>query len=147
MESLDKNREGQIWQRVRNSPAVPPAGGLRALRREALGLAGIYRQLMSAMAGRAGEMAGQLYREEAASAACLRGLEVLRGEDGGNMKIPQPPKEPAVRLLQGCYQRTRLCLTEYTARSAETESGIVFRRLADRAEAQCERIAQLLGML
>ena len=77
----------------------------------------------------------------------LRGLEVLRGEDGGKLKYPQPAKEPAQRLLRGCYHRTRNCIAEYTARTVDPETGAVFRELADRAQQQCALIAELMGML
>lgn len=147
MESFDKSREGQVWQRVMNPQPAAPREGLRLLRRESLALAGVYRQIASSLTGKAGEKAGILFQEEATTAVCLRGLEVLRGEDGGRLKPLQPAREPTVRLLQGCYHRTRNCLTEYTARTVDTETGAVFRQLANRAEQQCARIAELLGML
>ena len=147
MERMDNKREGQVWQRVLNPQPTAPREGLRVLRRESLALAGVYRQLASSLTGKAGEKAQLLFQEEAAIAACLRGLEVLRGEDGGKLKALQPAREPTVRLLQGCYHRTRNCLMEYTARTVDGETGAVFRQLADRAEQQCVRIAELLGIL
>ena len=147
MERMDKNREGQIWQRVLNPQPVPPKDGLRGLRRESAALAGMYRQLMTSLNGKTGELAGQLYREEMEISNCLRGLEVLRGEDGGKLKPPQHPREPALRLLRSCHQKTRNCMTEYMVRTVDGETGAVFRRLADRAEQQCMRIAELAGML
>ena len=147
MERMDKNREGQIWQRVMNPQPVPSRDGLRGLRRESAALAGMYRQLMTSLNGKTGELAGQLYREEMDISNCLRGLEVLRGEDGGKLKLPQQPREPAVRLLRSCHEKTRNCMTEYMARTVDGETGAVFRRLADRAEQQCMRIAELAGML
>ena len=145
MERTDKSRE--VWQRVLQSQPAVPKDGLRGLRRESAMLAAAYRQLSSALTGKAGEKAGQLYREEAAVSACLRGLEVLRGEDGGKLKYPQPEKEPALRLLRGCYHRTRNCMAEYTARAVDPETGAVFRGLADRAQRQCVLLAELMGML
>ena len=110
-------------------------------------MAAAYRQLAGSLSGKAGEKAAQLYREETATSACLRGLEVLRGEDGGQLKYPQPGKEPALRLLRGCYHRTRNCVAEYTARAVDPETGVVFRSLADRAQRQCGILAELMGML
>ena len=147
MERMDKNREGQIWQRVLNPQPVPSRDGLRALRRESAALAGMYRQLMTSLNGKTGELAGQLYREEMDISNCLRGLEVLRGEDGGKLKLPQQPREPALRLLRSCHEKNRNCMTEYMARTVDGETGAVFHRLADRAEQQCMRIAELAGML
>ena len=145
MERMDKSRE--VWQRVLQSQPAVPRDGLRGLRRESAALTGAYRQLMSSLTGKAGEKAGQLYREEAVISGCLRGLEVLRGEDAGKLKYPQPAKEPTLRLLRSCYHRTRNCMAEYTARTVDPETGAVFRELAERAQRQCALIAELMGML
>ena len=145
MERTDKSRE--VWQRVLNAQPAAPKGGLRDLRRESAMLAAAYRQLSGSLTGKAGEKAGQLYREETAVSACLRGLEVLRGEDSGKVKYPQPGKEPVLRLLRSCYHRTRNCMAEYTARAVDPETGAVFRVLADRAQRQCALLAELMGML
>ena len=145
MERMDKSRE--VWQRVLNPQPVVLKDGLRGLRRESATLAAAYRQLSGALPGKAGEKAGQLYREEAVISACLRGLEILRGEDGGKLKYPQPAKEPTQRLLRGCYHRTRNCMAEYTARAVDPETGAVFRALADRAPRQCGLLAELMGMI
>lgn len=145
MEQRDMNRG--VWQRVMNPQPAVPKDGLRLLRRESALLAGAYRQLSGSLTGKNGEKAGQLYREELAISACLRGLEVLRGEDGGKLKYPQPEKQPPLRLLRGCYHRTRGCLVEYTARMVDPETGSVFRELAERAQRQCAMIAELMGML
>ena len=147
MERMDKSREGQVWQRVLNPQPALPRDGLRNLRRESAALTGAYRQLMTALTGKAGEKAAQLYREESEISACLRGLEVLRGEDGGRLKFPQSSGEPPLRLLRSCYHRTRSCMTEYTARTVDPETGAVFRALADRAQRQCTLLAELMGML
>ena len=145
MERMDKSRE--VWQRVLNPQPAVPRDGLRGLRRESAALEAAYRQLSGGLPGKAGEKAGQLYREEMVISACLRGLEVLRGEDTGKLHYPQPGKEPPLRLLRGCYHRTRNCVAEYTARTVDPETGAVFRALADRAQSQCALIAELIGML
>lgn len=147
METFDRKREQQVWQRVNSPLPAPPREGLRVLRRESLVLAGIYRQLMSSLNGKPAEKAAQLYREETATAATLRGLELLRGEASGKGRPLPPPGEPTMRLLHHCYRRTRNCQAEYTARSLEADCGGVFRVLAERAEQQCARIAELMGML
>ena len=145
MERMDKSRE--VWQRVLQSQPAVPRDGIRGLRRESAALSGAYRQLTASLTGKAGEKAGQLYRGETEISACLQGLEILRGEDGGKLKYPQPAKEPTQRLLRGCYHRTRNCIAEYTARTVDPETGAVFRELADRAQKQCALIAELMGML
>lgn len=145
MEPMDKSRE--VWQRVLNPQPAVPRDGLRGLRRESAMLAGAYRQLMAALTGKAGEKVTQLYREEAAVSACLRGLEALRGEDSGKLMYPKTGKEPTLGLLRSCYHRTRNCMAEYTARTVDPETGAVFRELADRAQRQCALLAELMGIL
>ena len=145
MERMDKSRD--VWQRVLNPQPAVLKDGLRGLRRESAAPAAPYHQLSGSLTGKTGETAAQLYREETAVSACLRGLEVLRGEDTGKLHYPQPGKEPPLRLLRGCYHRTRNCMAEYTARTVDPETGAVFRALADRAQSQCALIAELIGML
>ena len=145
MERMDKSRE--VWQRVLNPQPAVPRDGLRSLRRESAALAAAYRQLSGVLTGKAGEKAGQLYREEMGISACLRGLEVLRGEDTGKLKYPQPAREQPLRLLRSCYHRTRNCMAEYTARTVDPETGAVFRSIADQAQEQCARLAELMGLL
>ena len=145
MERMDKSRE--VWQRVLQSQPAVPRDGIRGLRRESAALSGAYRQLTASLTGKAGEKVGQLYRGETEISACLRGLEILRGEDGGKLKYPQPAKEPTQRLLRGCYHRTRNCIAESTARAVDPETGAGVREPADRAQKQCALIAELMGML
>ena len=145
MERMDKSRE--VWQRVLNPQPVVPRDGLRGLRRESAALAAAYRQLSGSLTGKAGDKAAQLYRDQMAISDCLRGLELLRDEDGGKLKYPQPGREPTLRLLRGCYHRTRNCMAEYTARAVDPETGAVFRMLADRAQRQCGILAELMGMI
>ena len=144
MNDWDKSRE--VWQRVTNPQPPVMKEGLRALRRESWALCGAYRFLMATLKGKAVELAGQLYREETETANILRGLEVLRGEDGGRMTNGSV-KEPPLRLLRSCYHRTRTAMAEYTARTVDPETGGVFRELADKAQRQCALLAELMGVL
>lgn len=115
------------------------------MQREAMELAAIYRSLAARMAGKTQEQLMKLYRGERENAAALAGIGVLSRQMGENIKLWQPEREDAGRLLERCYHRTRRCMTEYLARSAEGECGVVFERLAKRAGDHCVMIAQLLG--
>lgn len=138
--------ESQVWQRVRQ-PMARGAGSLRPLRRESMVLAGIYRHLANSLRGNARELAAGLYRQELENGVMLRGLERLSGGDSGPMQPVPPPEEGAARLLAQCFRSTCRAQTEYLARSAEPETGIVFRVLADNAADRCAQIARLLGSL
>ena len=139
--------ESQVWQRVRQPMAREEAGSLRPLRRESMVLAGIYRHLANSLRGNVRELTLRLFRQEMENDGVLRGLERLRGGDGGVMQPVPPPEEGAIRLLDQCFRSTCRAQTEYLARSAEPETGSVFRILADNAAARCAAIARLLGSL
>lgn len=143
----DRKLEAQVWQRVRATAEEPPRSDLRQLQREAMELAAIYRNLVAQFTGRQQEQARRLYLGEKANAQALAGIGLLSRQQGEALKLWQPGKEPAGKVLERCYHRTRRCMTEYLARSAEAEFGCVFRVLADRESEHCELIAQLLGSL
>lgn len=147
MEQYDAQKEQQVWQRVRASREESPKNGLRQLQREAMELAAVYRLLASRMAGRQQELLTKLYQGERENGAALAGIAVLSRQSGESLKLWQPEKEEARRLLERCYHRTRRCMTEYLARSADVEFGVVFEKLAKREGEHCFLIARLLGIL
>ena len=147
MENYDANAEQQVWQRVFAQPGQPPREDLRGLVLSAAELAGVYRKLSGSLTGRAKELARGLYQGETANVACLKGLSFLSGGSEEGLRSWNPDKAPVRRQLEKCYHRTRRCMTEYAARSAEAEFGEVFRRLADREGQHCAWLAELLGSL
>ena len=147
MDKQDWTAEQQVWQRVRSAREEAPKNDLRQLQREAMELAGVYRGLVSRFTGKQQELARLLYRGEQANASALAGIGVLSRQGGEQLKVWQPEKEAAQKLLERCYHRSRRCMTEYLARSAEGELGVVFDRLAKREAEHCALIAELLGSL
>lgn len=145
MEHNDTQREQQVWQRVRSGREEARKNELRQLQREAMELAAIYRSLSSRMTGRQQEQAAKLYRGEMDNAAALGGIGILSRQQGESVKLWQPEKEDPRRLLERCYHRTCRCLTEYLARSADGEFGVVFEKMARREGEHCLILAQLLG--
>ncbi len=89
----------------------------------------------------------RLYAGEKANASALVGIGVLSRQGGEVLKLWQPGKEDVKTQLQRCYHRTRRCMTEYLARSAEGEYGVVYQKLADREGQHCALIAEMLGSL
>ena len=144
---MEENREAGVWQRVLGSREDGPHGDLQQLQREAMELAAIYRNLVAQFTGRQQEQARRLYLGEKDNAQALAGIGLLSRQQGEALKLWQPGKEPAGKVLERCYHRTRRCMTEYLARSAEPEFGSVFRVLADREGEHCAVIAELLGSL
>lgn len=142
-----QDMEQQVWQRVRANREEGAKTDLRQLQREAMELAAMYRGLLSRMTGRQREQAARLYQGEQANAAALAGIGILSHQNREQLKIWQPGKEDLKKLLERCYHRTRRCMMEYMARSAEAEYGVVFEKLAKREGEQCSLIAELLGEL
>ncbi len=147
MDKQDWNVEQQIWQRVRANREEGSKNDLRQLRREAMELAAVYRGLLSRMTGRQREQVARLHQGEQANAAALAGIGILSHQNREQLKLWQPGKEEPQKLLERCYHRTRRCMMEYMARSAEAEFGVVFEKLAKREGEQCGIIAELLGEL
>lgn len=145
MDKQDLNMEQQVWQRVRSNREEAPRNDLRQLQREAMELAALYRNLYSRLTGKQQEQMKQLYQGERDNAAALAGIGILTRQQGETLKLWNPGKEEPKKALEKCYHRTRRCLTEYMARSAEGEFGVVFQKMAEREQTHCALIAQLLG--
>ena len=143
----NQSREQQVWQRVQASREEVPGNDLRQLQREAMELAAIYRTMTSRLTGKQQEQVLRLYAGEKANASALMGIGVLSRQGGEALKFWQPGKEDMKLQLQRCYHRTRRCMTEYLARSAEAEYGVVFEKLSKREGEHCGMIAELLGSL
>ena len=145
MDKQDFTMEQQVWQRVRAHREEAPKNDLRQLQREAMELAAVYRILLQQLTGRQREQAMKLYQGERANAAALAGIGKLSRMEGEHMKLWQPGKEDPAKLLEWCFHRTRRCMTEYLARSAEGEFGVVFDRMAKREGEHCGILAELIG--
>ena len=147
MDKQDWSTEQQVWQRVKACREEIQKNDLLQLQREAAELAAIYRSLSAQLKGSQGELAVKLHRGEKTNAAALAGMRILSRQNGENLKLWQPGKEDPKKLLERCYHRTRRCLTEYLARSADSEFGMLFERMAKREGEHCGLIAELLGSL
>ena len=143
----DRTLEQKVWQRVHAAGEQQPRNDLRQLQREAMELAAIYRNLVAQFTGRQQEQVRRLYLGEKVNAQTLGGIGILSRQPGEALKLWQPGKEPARKILERCYHRTRRCMTEYLARSAEADYGVIFRAMADREGEHCAVIAELLGSL
>lgn len=147
MDKQSLSTEQQVWQRVNACREEGSKNDLRQLQREAMELAAVYRMLLPQLTGYQREQVMKLQQGERANAAALAGIGKLSRTGGEQLKLWQPGKEDPAKLLERCYHRTRRCLTEYLARSAEAEFGIVFDRMAKREGEHCAVIAEVLGRL
>ncbi len=147
MEKYDLETERQVWQRVNACREELPKNDLRQLQREAMELAAVYRSVSSRMTGRPRELIMKLYQGEKANASALAGMGQLSRQGGEQLKLWQPGQEDPGKMLERCYHRTRRCVAEYLARSADGEFGVVFEKLAKREGEHCGLIAEVLGSM
>lgn len=148
MEQFDTDLEQRVWQRVRGSGGEQPERmDLRALMLAAMENAAAFRQLTGMLAGKPRERAKRLHEGEQRNIACLKGIHLLSTGAPMKPKAMQIPGEPAGKLLEKCYHRTKRAMTEYTARTVDGEFGAVFQTMADRQREHCAMIAELLGEL
>lgn len=144
---MDDHNTQQVWQRVFAHQEETAVSQLRGLLLAAGELAGNYRYLMGTLNGRSRELARALYEGQLEIVACLKGISVLSHQGEEALTLWTPEKSPAKKLLESCYHRTRRCMVDYSARSAEPEFGTVFLRLAELAGRSCILITRLLGTL
>ena len=138
MENMDKNRQRAVWQRVMDAPRSREDGFDLFL--PALTLHNAYRQLLGFL-----PEAKRLSEEQAQTLCCLKGLMRLAGRTVPNPRISPMGQQSQEKLLIFCYRQSRQAAAEYLARSADPETGIVFRHLSDREIAHCVILAGLLG--
>ena len=138
MENMDKNRQRAVWQRVMDVPRSREDGFDLFL--PALTLHNAYRQLSNTLPG-----TKQLYEEQTQTLSCLKGLMRLAGRTVPSPRVSPLGQQSQEKLLIFCYRQSRQAAAEYLARSADPETGIVFRHLSDREIAHCVTLAGLLG--
>ena len=142
---MDEQREAAVWKRVTAGPDHSALESSGSLLRTAGELAAAYQRLSSRLTGRSRILAQELLAEERSVEAALRGIAVLSGQSGEQVKLWAPEIKNSRKLLEHCYHKTLLCHREFTARSLDPEFGGIFRLLSEQEIRQCLRIAQLLG--
>ncbi len=139
-----ESSQQQIWQRV-FSQQPTKREDIRPLLLSAAESAAVFHHLANTLTGTARDRAKVLYQSQGETVACLKGLAILSGDPGENLKRLQPSKEPPRRLLEKAYHRAKRAVAEYAARSLDGEFGMVFRCLSQQEEQRCAEIARLLG--
>lgn len=127
-------------------PQIDPGELLTFMARE-WGSAAAYLYLSRQLPGHSSEVLRQLFREEQAHAACLKGLYTLLTGQRPVARSPAPKAEPLEIALRRCYGRQMQSLASYEARSTHPEYGPVFARLADQERRHCRAVLEVLGSL
>ena len=142
-----EQREQQIWQRVLGDQTCQQETDLKTLALNSVETVAQLRQFLRSASPKERELLKELVEEEKRNLACIKGLNYL--QTGQQIRLLSfPPTEPAQkRQLVKRYHCARRAMAEYTARSAESEWGCVFRDMAQRQERQCALLAQLIGIV
>lgn len=151
MEVYDQEKAAQVWQRVRGSNSSPTpepnTKGLLGLIAEELTDATTYLHLSRMFQGRQSAMLRKLFEEEQAHAACLKGIYTLTtGTRPATRTVPPSQENPEITLRR-CYGREMRCLAEYESRSADSQYGQVFSRLAAQEREHLRMVLELIGNL
>ena len=151
MEVYDAEKAAQVWQRVRGSnPSPTPepnTNGLLGLIAEEMTDATTYLHLSRMFQGKQSAILRKMFEEEQAHAACLKGIYTLAtGTRPATRALPLSQENPEITLRR-CYGREMRCLAEYESRSADSQYGQVFARLAAQEREHCRLILELIGNL
>ena len=148
MEYIDPQKNAEVWARVRGgAPDIPQEQTLAALIAREWEDAATYLRLSRRTQGKLSAALYQLYRQEQAHTACLKGIYTLITGERPSLRIPAPAAESVSLTLRRCYGREMQCLKEYEARASHPEYGPVFARLARQEQEHCRVILELLGSL
>lgn len=142
---MDNEKFAQVWQRVQASPE--PAQGMPELIAREKEDAVIYLHLSRMLRGKDSTLLRQMFEQEQAHAACLKGIYRLSNDAMPEIRIPNIPKEAPEILLRRCYGREMRCLAAYEARASHPEYGPVFSRMAQQEQEHCRNILEILGRL
>ena len=145
---LDREKQRQVWERVRGGNAMPPLregplGQLEALAREN---GAVLWKLSRQLGGKQGERLRRLSQEQTRLAGAVRGIGALRGEAPARSTAPAGKEQPR-KLLAQCLGRAVEFHLECAHRSADPDRGPVFAALARQAADQAVGIAEVLGEL
>ena len=145
---LDREKQRQVWERVRGGNAMPPlkedpVGKLEALAREN---GAVLSKLSRQLGGKQGEKLRKLSQEQIRLASAVRGMGYLRGEGPGRSPVPAGKEQPR-KLLAECLGRAVEFHLECAHRATDPEQGPVFAALARQSADQAVGMAEVLGEL
>jgi len=148
MNGYDPKMAARVWQRVQKAPdPAPNPDQLLTLIAQEWTDAATYLSLSRRTQGKSSNLLYQLYQEEQAHVACLKGIYMLLTGNRPNVHSTPPERESLDRMLRRCYGREMQSLAQYEARSADPEYGQIFTRLAAQEREHCRMLLEILGSL
>lgn len=106
--------------------------------------AATYLALSRRVEGRQSRVLRQLFQQEQAHAACLKGIYHLTAGVGAlSRRVPQADASPE-QVLRGCYGRMMRRLAAYEEEARNPDYGGIFSRLAQQEREHCRMVLELL---
>jgi len=146
MQQIDQAKAQRVWQRVTGSSPAPE-GSLLDLIAGEWADATTYLHLARQLGGPEGNLLRQMFQQEQAHAACLKGIYALNSGTRPSIPTPPAPKEPPQVVLRRCYGREMQCLAQYESRISDPDYGQVYAKLAAQEREHCKLILELIGKL
>ncbi len=148
MDTYNPEMAARVWQRVQAGPEpAQDAQWLLGLIAQERADAATYLHLSHRTQGKISAMLHQMFQQEQAHVACLKGIYTLMTGTHPAVQATTPTQEPVSVILRRCYGREMRCLAQYEAHSADPEYGQVFSRLALQEQEHCRMVLELLGSL
>lgn len=141
-----EEQERKIWQRVTGGMRQENCD-IRPLLLAATENAAVFGHLAGLLSGKPRERMRGLRELAGRTLDGLKGIQAMSGYPAGDLRPPLIPREPARRLLEKSYHRSRQLITEYTARMTDPEYGVVYQTLADRERETAAVLAEVIGSL
>lgn len=148
MDTIDKQKAAQVWQRV--TASTEPQRKLQDLSEmiaQEWAQATTYLHLSRRFQGKESGMLRKLSEQEQAHTACLKGIYTLVTGSHPTVRTIPPSQDPPETILRRCYGQEMHSLAQYEARSSDPEYGQVFARLAEQEREHLRIILELIGNL
>lgn len=148
MDTIDAVKAARVWQRVQaDNPGTAREAGLMELIVREREAAATYLLLSRRFKGKQSALLRQLFEQEQAHAACLKGIYTLMTGKAPVSAASAPVLEETGAVLRRCYGNQMQCLARYEQRSADPEYGHVFARLAQQEREHCRTVLEILGSI
>ncbi len=147
METIDRQLQQRVWQRVHSAPPVEDSAQLLELIAGEWTDGAAYLQLSRHYTGKEAALLRQMHAQERSHVACLKGVYSILTGRPAIVKAPPLPRENREAALRRCYHRETQCLDHYRQWARHPQLGPVFERLYDQELSHCRTLLELLGKI
>lgn len=146
MQGYDPKKAAQVWQRVQGASQPEQDGELLSLIAAELSASAAYLALSKRIPGKEALLRA-MAEEEAAHAACLKGIYLLQTGQRPAVQSPQPSQQTPEAALRRCYAGELGSIHAYQQRSGMAQYGHIFAQMALQEQRHSRAVLELLGNL